>query len=159
MIEQTNDSFSLHGPKVFKRIILILAVLLLVVSLFYATLLKLAVLFPVFVSGVFLVTIQFHRISINRNELIVEKYGLISWLNLTNIYHLSSIENIEYTKGTPVARVIVNQSILRSSGHGPRSQADRLILNFKDGKQKFINRISSRKEFLSLCEFLHQKIT
>ncbi len=159
MIDSLKDTYTLEGSKVFKRMILVLAGLILLASLVYVTLLKVAVLIPIFVSGVFLVTIQFHRMTITRDKLIVEKTGLVKWLSMMDVYQLMEIESIQYSKGTPMSHVIVNQTILRSYGHGPRSKADKLILNLKNGEKKFINRMGRKHDFLSLCEVLDQKLS
>lgn len=158
MTDATRNNYVLEGPKVLKTITLVLASILFIVSLFYMSLLKVAILFPLFFFGLPLVTIQFHRMTITSSELIVEKYGLVRLVNTKSVYLINEMENIEFARGTPVPHAYVYQTIFRSYGYGPRSRADKLILHFRNGEQKFINRVGSRRDFLSLCEFLDKRV-
>lgn len=158
MTNATRNIYVLEGPKVLKTIILIIAFILFIASLFYTSLLKIAVLFPLFLFGLPLVTIQFHRMTITSSELIVEKYGLVRLVNMKSVFPINEMGSVEFARGTPAAHAYGYQTIFRSYGYGPRSRAEKLILHLKNGEQKFINRIGSRRDFLSLCEFLEKTV-
>lgn len=136
---------------VFLSVILFLAAIYWMMSgVFYLAI-------PFLVGALFgLIYIQFPSIQLTANSIILKKTGLVKNFNVSESFLLEDIEELIYIEGDKLSTVIRKTFFYKSNGFGPQISADHLYFKLKDGKEKMILRIGSKKDFQAFAETLEE---
>lgn len=142
-----NKDVILKGKNIIRWILIFIAIFLLIISLFNIDNLKIFAIFPILISLSILLLIQFPKLMIDKNVITFEKVGLIKGFNLKESFKLRDIEGFEYIKGDETSSLIYKLILSRNGGFGERTKPDQLILKFKNGKMKILQKINSKEKF------------
>lgn len=138
---------TLNGTNTQRWIAISIAVIFLLIGLLYFDNLKFLVLLPILFSITILLLIQFPRLTINQRELVYEKIGIVMIFSHKEVFLFDEIEQVKFVKGDGKISLMNKLLIQRNTGYGPRVRSDQMIINFRNGKKRILNRINSREKF------------
>ncbi|MCB0749874.1 MAG: hypothetical protein KDC52_00200 [Ignavibacteriae bacterium] len=153
-----SNDIILKGNNFQRWIAILIALILILISLLKINEIGFLALFPAFIGLIILLLIQFPKIIICQNKILHEKTGLIKIFNVKEIYDLREIEKVQFEKGDELRSSIFIQLFYRNGGFGPRTKSDQLILSFKNGKIKILQRINSRERFKEFIGIINENL-
>ena len=113
---------------------------------------------PFMISLLILIFIEYPQITLDQHRITIEKKGLVKTLSLKDTYRFKDIKNVRYIAGHSLPEAFFILLFYRKGMFGPRTKADRIILDLKNGRTKIINRINSREKFIGLAQKLKEEV-
>ena len=151
--------FEVKSINLIKYLFLAIAFGLIGVAALYRKQLDIAIILPLFLALVILLSIRFTRICVYSFGIVKEKKSLIPFLSSQNQIDLNTIRSVRFKEGQKSAQIILIQLFYRFQGQGERSKPDQIIIDQKNGQKRVINRFGTRKEFQELFSVVKQGVS
>ncbi len=149
--------YILRGQNYLRYLVIILLTGILLLGIYLIQFIGYGMLVVIIAAVAGLVSIRFPFLYLFDDHFVIEKKCIVNKYSMREVYRLADIKEVDFIKGYVNWSKLVAQSLVGAGGYGGFSKPDVMVLTLTTGKENFIYRFGSRKQFEELINKL-QKI-
>jgi hypothetical protein len=151
--------YILRGQNYLRYLVIILLTGILLLGIYSIQFIGYGMLVVIIAAVAGLVSIPFPYLYLFNDHFVIEKKCILNKFSTLEVYRLNDIKEVEFLMGYLNWSKLIAQSLVGAGGYGGFSKPDVMVLKLKTGKEKFIYRFGSRKQFEEVISKLQKIIT